>query len=178
MFLDWPSMTENISFASISERLIKEHAIDSDDTLVGASLGGMIALEMSCRVGCNDLTLIGSAVNRNEINQFLLALSSLSWITPLRFIQVIAGKSGGELGRMFSHVDTDFIHSTCRELRSWEPPKGDTHSITRIHGAKDHVIPCPEEADLILDGGHLVAMTHAQECVDCLAEGLTDRVSE
>lgn len=35
----------------------------------------------------------------------------------------------------------------------------------RIHGARDHVIPLPPRVDLALNGSHLIAMTHPEECV-------------
>ena len=39
-----------------------------------------------------------------------------------------------------------------------------------IHGRYDRVISRPEKVQHYLDGGHLIAMTHAQECVTYLRE--------
>ncbi len=36
----------------------------------------------------------------------------------------------------------------------------------RLHGRKDLVIPLPSGVDEVLDGGHLIAMSHAEECVN------------
>ena len=56
----------------------------------------------------------------------------------------------------------------CRAIFTW--PGLDTTRLRplRIHGRRDRVIPPPATADLLLEGGHLIAMTHAAECVACL----------
>ena len=35
-----------------------------------------------------------------------------------------------------------------------------------VHGKKDGFIRCPENSRIVDDGGHLIAITHAQECVN------------
>ena len=42
--------------------------------------------------------------------------------------------------------------------------KHEQNQPLRIHGKHDHVIPTPAQVDLALDGGHLIAMTQADEC--------------
>jgi hypothetical protein len=42
--------------------------------------------------------------------------------------------------------------------------------MIRIHGRNDLVILPPKRADLLLNGGHLIAMTHAKECVAFLEQ--------
>jgi pimeloyl-ACP methyl ester carboxylesterase len=37
----------------------------------------------------------------------------------------------------------------------------------------DHVIPVPPDAQKVVDGGHLIAMTHAQECVDFIVSRIS-----
>ena len=88
----------------------------------------------------------------------------------MRFIQLLAGKSGGKLGRMFAEVDAEFIRATCRELSTWSPINDPTIHKYRVHGSGDHVISCPTEADLVIDGGHLIAITHADECVNFIRD--------
>lgn len=163
-FIDWPRNPQEFTFKSIASHLIGEYGIEPEDRLVGTSLGGIIALEIAALVGCSDVCLISSCRNRDEINQVLLALAPLSDVTPMKFIQLLVGKSG-DLGQMFAEVDTEFVRGACRELGKWISPEVGAIELRRIHGSRDHVIPCPPDADLIIDGGHLIAITDAQKCV-------------
>ncbi|PCJ62226.1 MAG: hypothetical protein COA79_03970 [Planctomycetota bacterium] len=166
VFLDWPKINGEITFDNIASQLIAENQITSLDHIIGSSLGGIIAIEIAHQIKCNQVILIGSAINKSEINSLLLSLAPLSEITPLKFIQFIVGKSGGGLGQMFASVEADFIRSTCIELNQWNSPYCEEMNVKRIHGSRDHVIQCPDTADLIIEGGHLIAMTHSKACVD------------
>ena len=58
------------------------------------------------------------------------------------------------------------MHSTaCIQPR---PNDGDANNILRIHGEKDLIIKCPKKAEVIKGAGHLVAMTHSDECIRIL----------
>ncbi|MCJ8330421.1 MAG: hypothetical protein MJH11_10605 [Lentisphaeria bacterium] len=166
VFVDWPEMSGEITFATIASCLIDIHKINSEDQLVGTSLGGIVAQEICRQVNCNDITLISSATKREEINKFLIAISPLSEVTPIQFIQLLAGKSSPALNELFASVGPEFIRSACQELRHWEDSYEGEFNVKRLHGTHDHIIPCPNNVDLKLDGGHLIAMTHAQDCVD------------
>ena len=66
---------------------------------------------------------------------------------------------------MFADSQASFIRAMCRAIFTW--PGLDVTRIRplRIHGKNDHVIPPPAKVDRLLDAGHLLAMTHAEECV-------------
>jgi len=67
---------------------------------------------------------------------------------------------------MFTGVDSSFVRAMCGAIFSWEG-LGDTQTkVVRVHGRSDLVIPCPKHVDLLVNGGHLIAMSHAQECAD------------
>jgi hypothetical protein len=53
----------------------------------------------------------------------------------------------------------------CSAIFQWNGLGVTSTKVFRIHGKHDLVIPPPKQADLLLDGGHLVSMTHAEECV-------------
>jgi hypothetical protein len=57
----------------------------------------------------------------------------------------------------------------CAAIFEWEGLGEDVITPLRIHGRSDRVIPLPSHVDLVLDGGHLIAMTHAEECVRFLS---------
>jgi len=173
-FLDWPDFAGEDSLRGVAERVAAETAVGPDDWVAGSSLGGMVALELAATVGARAAVLIGSAVSSEEVRPLLRSLAPLSSLTPIRLAQVLAGKSSGDVGRMFSTADPSFIRSMCRALVQWEGPSIET--VVRIHGSRDRVIPCPaSDAHVVEGAGHLVAVTHPEECVRALSAELTMR---
>jgi len=168
-FLDWPVIDGEITLSSVAESLIATHNISSQDQVGGSSLGGIVALEIAKILGNEQVFLIGSALSIVDINPVLLMLAPLSDITPWKLIQVFAGKSSGELNKMFSQVDTRFIRKTCKAITQWEGAVELSDKVHRIHGGNDLVIKCPDDCEVIPNAGHLIAMTHSRECVDVIA---------
>jgi len=118
-FLDWPKYRGEKTLSKIAESVINEYNISRYDTVAGSSLGGMVALEIADILKIESVILFGSAVTKDEINPFLRLLSPLSDITPIKFIQAIAGKYPKEVLSMFSTTDTDFIRSMCKAAAVW-----------------------------------------------------------
>jgi len=112
--------------------------------------------------------LFGSAISKSEVNPLLRLLAPLSDVTPLKFIQAIAGKYQNEVLEMFSSSDADFIRSMCHAIMDWQGFKGDPAIIKRVHGEKDKVISCSSNCKKIKNGGHLIAMTHPFECIEII----------
>lgn len=164
-FLDWPSYQGEISFKQIAERIIAENAITENDIVGGSSLGGMVALEVSMILDTKAVVLIGSALRNADINRLLSMISPLASLTPVSFIQTMAGKNEAVLSQMFAASDPDFIQSMCKYVSLWPGYFGSNEKVFRIHGQKDHIIPCPKRhCDVIDNAGHLLAITHSKEC--------------
>ena len=165
IFLNWPYYRGESSYREIAERIISENQINENDIVGGSSLGGMIALEMAMFLNTRAVILIGSALNRNEINKILTRLSFLASATPFSFLQVLAGKRKQIVYQMFSAADQRFIRAMCKSVQSWSGYHGPVDKVYRIHGQKDHIIPCPEYGcEVVKNAGHLVAMTHPEAC--------------
>lgn len=169
-FLDWPAYGGEKSLSEVGKKLIDEYGITAKDCIGGSSLGGMVALEVYKILGNEKVVLIGSAVNKSEVNPLLRTLSPLVEITPLKLIQVFTGKYDSNLLGMFTESDSEFIKSMCRAIDNWQGYEGDQKNIIRIHGKKDMIIKCSENCFKIPDGGHLITMTHAEECINYLGE--------
>ncbi len=89
---------------------------------------------------------------------------------PIEFVNALAGKINSELTEMLSESDPDFIRAMCKAIFEWKGiHKEIEKKLFRIHGSRDLVISSPERMDLILPGGHLLAMTHAQECIKAIS---------
>ena len=140
------------------------------DVVVGASLGGMVACEVADIVKLQNLVLVGGVCHPDEINGLLKLFHPLARLAPLEFIQRVSGKVPGELARMFVGVNAGFVRAMCFAVFDWDGLPEGLISPIRIHGEADLVVPLPERVDKALDGGHLISMTHARECVDWLIE--------
>lgn len=164
VFVDWPQYKGEKTLQEVATRLIDQYGIQSEDIIAGSSLGGMIAIEIAKLTDASKVILLGSAVNPAEINKLLLSLAPMAAVTPVKLIQLLSGKANSHLLEMFCETDDQFIKSMCLAIAEWKGAE-DYQRIERIHGSKDLVISCPENAHVINGGGHLIAMTHPQDCV-------------
>ncbi len=169
-FLNWPAYGGESTITEMAESVISAAGIPDGAILVGASLGGIIACEIARLRTLRHLVLVGSATCPEEINAWLAALHPLSELAPVEWLRWSAGKIPGELSRMFSQSEPLFIRAACRAIFAWRGLDTSRISPHRIHGKNDHVIPLPAHVDRILDGGHLIAMTHPQECCEFITE--------
>ena len=177
-FIEWPAYAGEKTFSEVAQRIINDHSISDHDVVGGSSLGGMVALEIARMLEPKAVVLIGSATKPGEVQAFLSSLSPLAAVTPVALIQVLAGKHKSRVAQMFSESSADFIRAMSFYLPSWPGYEGPIDRIYRIHGRRDHVIPCPSNGAKIVDGaGHLIAMTHPKECGDFL-RGLRDQLAE
>ncbi len=169
-FLDWSIDSECTSIAGLAREIIAMAEIGKRDALIGSSLGGMVACEIAKQVAVDRLFLIGSAVSPNEISGFLRMLHPLVDLTPLAFVQGLSGKLPSEIGNMFSEADPTFVRGMCRAVFTWDGYEASATPLHRIHGRHDRVIPPPASGATLLDGGHLIAMSHAKACVEWVSD--------
>lgn len=169
-FVDWPEYRGETTIAAIADRVTEQAAIPDGATLIGTSLGGIVACEIARKRQLKTLVLIASAKQRQEVSGFLAALHPLACLAPIEFVQAAAGKVPNEVTGMFARSQAPFIRAACRAIFDWQGLDESRISPVRIHGKRDHLIPLPAKVDLILDGGHLIVMSHADECVSFLKE--------
>ncbi len=163
-FLNWPGYRGEKTYAEVARRIIEEHAIGSEDVVGGSSLGGMVALEIAQLTNARAIVLLGSAVSRQKVQTLLTILSPLATAAPMTIIQAIVGKHQNLVSTMFADSDPEFIRAMCSYLPSWSGYDGPVEKLFRLHGKKDHVIPCPASGcEVIETAGHLLAITHATE---------------
>ena len=170
VFCDWPPYDGELTLADAAVRVADTCPIRRADVLVGTSLGGMVALEIALLVDVQRVVLISSAVSPQEVRALLRLLAPLAEIPPIRFAQVIAGNVSTEEAKMFRNSDPRFLRAMCKAVADWRGASIPRHKIHRIHGDRDLVIRCPDDAIVIPGAGHLAAITHAEQCVDLLRE--------
>jgi len=152
--------------SEIARSMCDSCQIKDGDDLVGASLGGMVACEITKIRKIRRLFLVGSAVRKEEINTLLMALHPLAQITPIDWLRISAGKIPSELAQMFTNSEPAFIRAMCFAIFKWEGLGQSETKVFRLHGRHDLVILPPKTVDLLIDGGHLISMSHAKECTE------------
>lgn len=169
-YIEWRSYAGETSIRGLASWIIADHSIAPGDLLVGCSLGGIVACEIANITAVAGLVLVGSAKNKGEINPFVSMLHPLIDLTPLAFVQRLAASVPHDIASMFSDSDPVFLRAMCRAIFVWEGLKEGRGKSWRIHGKADRVIPAPKGVDHLLPGGHLIAITHAQECVNVIRD--------
>lgn len=164
-FVDWLEYRGEATIGAVANRLVSELGIKEGDYLIGTSLGGIVACEIANLLPLKGLALIASASTSKEINSLLRALHPLASLTPIEFIQQAAGKIPNELTQMFRDGQPQFIRAMCRAIFEWNGLDARRITPLRIHGRHDRVIPNPQGIQHYVDSGHLIVMTHPQECV-------------
>lgn len=169
---DWPAYAGERTLADLATRLIATCGIQSGDVLIGASLGGMVACEISKQIPLRAVFLVGSALYRSEVSCLLRSLAPLIDYVPINALQLSAGIVPSDLALMFEQAEPDFLRAMCKAITTWPGGGGTGVPVFRLHGRHDLVIPVPESVDCLLDGGHLISLTHASACVDFVHEKL------
>lgn len=167
--VDWPVWSGETTLGEIAARLIAEQAIGPDDLVVGTSLGGMVACEIANRTPVAGIVLVAGATHPREVVAPLRWIHPLIRIVPLRLVQKLVARWPRVQFRMFADSEAVFIRAAILAIFRWEGLRPDNAvPVFRIHGRRDPVIRCPADADVILDAGHMVTISHAGECVDAV----------
>lgn len=169
---DWVHYSGEQSLSEIARLMCDSCQVNDGDALIGASLGGMVACEITKIRKISRVYLIGSAVQKEEVSTLLAVLHPLAQVVPFDWLRISAGKIPMELAQMFAGIEPSFVRAMCAAIFKWEGLGPSTTKILRLHGRHDFVIPPPKSVDLLIDGGHLISMTHALECTDFIRENL------
>jgi len=164
-FVEWAPYFALDSIPGLAAAIVEHERIADGDVLIGTSLGGMVACEIAKLRKIDRLVLVASAVGPHEVSGLLSVLGPLAPYAPVKFVKALSSSVPGDLARMMGDADEAFIRSMCGAIRDWRGLAAPHPGMIRIHGERDLVIMPPKRTDLMLNGGHLIAMTHAEECV-------------
>jgi hypothetical protein len=101
------------SLADMACSVCEAARIQDGDILVGSSLGGMVACEITKVRRIPVLYLLGSAVRKEEISSLLAAAHPLARVAPLDWLRLWAGKLPNDLAQMFAEAETSFVRAMC-----------------------------------------------------------------
>jgi pimeloyl-ACP methyl ester carboxylesterase len=163
---DWMPYAGESTLEQVAASMIQSFGIREGDSLIGTSLGGMVAVEIAQRVRLRQLVLVASALHPREVSRTLKFLHPLAKITPWRQLQRGARTIPVKSPQMFARNDPDFLKTMCRAVFQWRGSTGPDVPTLRLHGRFDPIISRPSHADHWIQGGHRINETHAGECVE------------
>ncbi len=170
------TMTE---FAKV---LSKQIDTNQPFVLIGVSLGGMLASEMSTFISPQKTIIISSAKSRKELPaqyRFQRAIPIYSLVPKrlikggARILQPIVEPdrkhNKATFKAMLNDKDPKFLKRTVRMIIRWKRTKA-PKDIIHIHGTKDHTIPIRNvNCDYTVDqGSHMMALTKASKISELL----------
>ena len=161
---DWPRHRGERTLSEVARRVAEVYAIRDGDSIIGTSLGGMIACEVAKIRRLRRVFLVGSATHKTQISRMLTWLHPVAGIVPFRLLQIGARRLPNLPAQMFGAVEASFVRVMCAAIFRWDGLGDLTVPCVRIHGRRDWVIPPPTGVEHLLDGGHLIAISHAREC--------------
>lgn len=177
VFPDWPSYRGEQSITDLAKRIVAAHDIKEQDIIGGSSLGGIVAAEISRLVKIQKLILIGTTLVPGTINPLLKHLSIFAEFAPIGLMQKLTSTlpivREITVIRMFCGVESSFIRAMSKAIFKWQGVPEPGCEVYHLHGARDRIIFPPQRgAEIIPDGGHLIAMTHGSRVSTFIATAL------
>ncbi len=170
-----------MSMKEYAEQFIAHHGIVPGDTLVGMSLGGMLACEISKALEIRQLVLISSGTRKEHINPLLRKLGFLGPRIPFAWLQKLppppASRFRQRLISMFRQVDPAFLNWACTVAPIWEGMENHPNLI-QIHGDLDPIFPLTYQQERIhfrlRKATHLAVLERQKDINQILCELLID----
>ena len=184
--LDWILPVKNESLGAYALRLAEKINTREQFVLVGLSMGGMIASEISKKYPPVTTILLSSVPVSNQLPSYfkIVHLLRLHKALPVRLIKsatvikhFFSTKTTGDkilLRQVIADSDPVFVRWAIDAILKW---KNETvpKPLWHIHGAKDEILPVrfTKPTHTISKGTHMMVMTKAPELNRLLTEALT-----
>ena len=179
---DWIEPERNEPLAAYARRLAQSVDPGRPCFVGGASLGGVIALEMSVALKAHACFLIGSIRSADSrpwrvkllhpVTPLVGMLPQMSpWLVRLLGSWLRSPTHG--VMTQLGEADARFLKWAARAILTWQPsPEIAGVRICQIHGDCDRVFPVRmAKPDRVVSGaGHLISITHPQPVVEFLQE--------
>jgi len=188
-FVEWPEYHGEASIAALARFVADAWGIPDGAILVAASFGGAVACEIARIRAIPTIVLVASSTEAADYSgarkmRVLTKLVSLPGLQRFfrRRENIRRQRHAGDPRpvahavldsiEMFSVCQASFYRDMYGALCRWQGFSDSRTRLIRIHGRQDAQVRFPVKADLEVDGGHLIAMTHARECAEFIRQGL------
>jgi len=183
--LDWIQPEKNESLRAYSIRMAERVNTEEPFVILGLSMGGMIAAEIS-KVKQPAKTILVSSVpsSKNLPIYFkaagslklykLVPVTALKWAAKTKRIFTTETSEDKDLLRkVIQESDNHFIKWAVEAILKWNLQELPTNFI-HIHGSKDEVLPIrfTRPTHIIKGAGHMMVMTNAKEINQILSTEL------
>lgn len=190
-FADWPEYHGEASVAAVARFVADAWRIPEGAILVATSFGGAVACEIARIRAVRAVILVASSPDGSDFRsartmRVLTRLVSLPRLQrylrrreniwrhrhgrdPTPFTRAVLDSI-----EMFGVCQPSFYRDMFGALCRWQGFSDSRTRVVRIHGRHDSQVRFPDGADLEIDGGHLISMTHARECVEFIRSGLAN----
>ena len=179
---------KKMSLTEYAEQLSAQIDTCSRFILIGTSLGGMLAVEMSDFLNPEKVIIIASAKTRKELP------GRYRFQKKLPIYKIVSGKMakwGAQVlqpiveydrnqeketfVQMLKDKDPQFLKRTIAMVMKWEREEY-WEGVIHIHGEKDHTIPIKNvDCDYVIkDGSHLMTLTRGEEISNLINALLKD----
>jgi pimeloyl-ACP methyl ester carboxylesterase len=163
--------------------------IDPREDLIvcGVSFGGIVAQELASQSRARACVLISSVRNGRQLPPWYRPARMLGPLIPEQALAAI-GSSAASLPRRMRSQSTAQTTQLAGEsgewrcwaissLLRWRPPRSGG-AVLQIHGDKDITFPIRYvDPDVVIEGGgHLIALTHAEEIASIVETCLNGRI--
>jgi pimeloyl-ACP methyl ester carboxylesterase len=176
--INWVQHADKDSMSDYAAKLIEQIDTSRPVVLIGTSLGGMLAVEISKRIKVEHIFLISTIKNKSEqpaYFNFFRWFPLYEWMpnkviaNPDFWLKILFPEGMKSEWKvmfkdMFSKWSPSFLRWALRASLQW---KNDTKidNFTHIHGGCDIVFPHAHLSDfhLIKSGTHIMVLTKARE---------------
>lgn len=182
VYLDWIPPVDGESLSQYARRLAASIDTSSEFSVLGLSMGGMIASEISCFLNPAHCILISSVPAPCFLPPYFRWAGKwhLQRAVPMRFF-----KSASLVKRFFTaetpeekkmlrevirEADADFVRWSINAILSWNFD-GPCRPVIHIHGSRDELLPIRylKPTYRIKGGGHMMIISRAQVINELLA---------
>lgn len=177
----WKQPAKHESLSSYCHRLISQIDPTEKFALLGVSLGGIVAVELSKLIKPEIVILISSVMKSDQLPQKYIRLGRL---LPLYLLPIFITKPPAFiLNYFFSAVNTSLLSDIVNDadpvfvkwalavICRWDSRVVIPNNI-RIHGSNDRMIPLEGESIVVEKGGHFMIVDKAKEVSKILSSEL------
>ncbi len=166
------------TMTTYAERLSSQIDPTKKFSIVGVSLGGMLAIEMSKIMQPEEIVLIASAKTKNEIPSLYKFFNKIPihrllggrfykfWTILLQPLYEPMSKEDQKLWRsMMKRKDPKFMKRAVRCIIEWDNENYEGIKLLHIHGTKDKTLPIKNihKPVIIENGTHVMTLTNGKE---------------
>lgn len=186
-YINYPLPAAGMDMTAYAHQLSTQINTEEPFTLIGVSLGGMLAVEMAHFMRPEQVIILSSACNANELPlryrfQKQIPVYRLFTGEVLKKSSYLA-QSIAEPDRqleadicnaMLDAKDPQFLERSLEMTIEWDRQYCD-YPVVHVHGSNDHTIPLRNtDADIIVEGGsHMMTLTQGKAISDLLQSILT-----